>query len=147
VLDLTYRVSALQSIFGEGTSQIFNTAKLKEAQGHIDGIQHDLYEINGAMGAVGGPLGAVSHSVRDYRLLVRMGYDLTAAADEGLQVAQTLLTPLQGGALSPDAPGITSDGIQSARAVLADAEGRILDAVAAYQQLDPAALPSQLKPG
>jgi hypothetical protein len=146
--DLAYRVSALQSMLSN-SSALFNPAKLQEAQGQIDGIQRDLYEINGAIDVIGGPLGAVSHSVQDYRLLIHMGYDLTAAGDEAVQVAQTLLTPLAGGALSSDAstPGITAADITQARALLADAQTRVLDAVAVYNQLDMGALPAQLKPG
>ncbi len=148
-VDLAYRVSALQSLVADGTSALFNTSKLKEAQDHIDSIQRDLYEINGAVNVVGGPLGALSATARNYRLLINMGYDLTAASDEGLQVAQTLLTPLAGGALSADAStsGITAADIQNAHAILADAQARVLDAVAVYKQLDPSALPAQLRPG
>jgi Protein of unknown function (DUF4012) len=147
--DLAYRVSALQSMVAGGTSALFNTSKLREAQDHIDSIQRDLFEINGAINVVGGPLGAVSSTARNYRLLINIGYDLTAAGDEGLQVAQTLLTPLAGGALSadPSTPGITAADIQQAHAILADAQARVLDAVAVYRQLDPSALPAQLRPG
>ncbi len=149
VADLAYRVSALQSMLAGGSAALLNTSNLTEAQGHIDGIQRDLYEINGAVDLVGGPLGAVSHSMRNYRLLIHMGYDLTAAGDEALQVAQTLLTPLAGGALSSDAstPGITAADIGQARSQVADAQARVLDAVAVYNQLDTSALPAQLQPG
>ncbi|HEX8034013.1 MAG TPA: DUF4012 domain-containing protein, partial [Ktedonobacterales bacterium] len=94
-------------------------------------------------------LAAVSPQMRNYRLLTRIGFDLTASADEGLQVAQTLLTPLQGGALAADTgtPGLTMQDITQARAVLNDATGRVQNAIQAFQALDPNALPSQLKPG
>ncbi len=146
--DAARRVSNLQAIFSGGSSTLFNGAKLKEAQTEVDGITHDLYEINGAMSIAGAPLAAVSPQMRNYRLLVRMGFDLTASADEGLNVAQTLLTPLQGGALSTDSttPGLTSNDIQQARAVLADANARLEDALTAYGSLDVAALPAQLQP-
>ena len=145
--DAARRVSNLQQIFAGGSSTLFNGAKLKDAQAEVDGITHDLYEINGAMNIAGAPLAAVSPQMRNYRLLVRMGFDLTASADEGLNVAQSLLTPLQGGALSSDSPGLTADDITQARAVLADANLRMQDALAAYNQLDVGALPSQLQPG
>lgn len=144
--DAARRVSNLQAIFAGGSSTIFNASKLKDAQAEVDGITHDLYEINGAMNIAGAPLAAINPQMRNYRLLVRMGFDLTASADEGLQVAQTLLTPLQGGALSSNSPGISSSDITQARAVLADASTRIQDALAAYHQLDIAALPAQLQP-
>jgi hypothetical protein len=147
--DAARRVSNLQAIFAGGTSALFNGAKLKEAQTEVDGITHDMYEINGAMNIAGAPLAAVSPQMRDYRLLVRMGFDLTAAADEGLNVGQTLLTPLQGGALSTDTgtPGLTMDDINQARAVLSDANARLQDSIGAYSSLDVGALPSQLRPG
>lgn len=147
--DAARRVQNLQDLLAGGTSSLFNATKLKQAQEEVDGITHDLYEINGAMNIAGAPLAAVSPTMRNYRLLTRIGFDLTAAADEGLQVGQTLLTPLQGGALSADngTPGLTMKDIAQARAVLNDASGRVQDATAAFQALDPNALPSQLKPG
>ena len=145
--DAAHRVSTLQGLFAGGSSALFNTANLKEAQTQVDGITHDLYEINGAFSVIGAPLAAVSPQMRDYRLLVRIGFDLTASADEGLTVAQTLLSPLAGGALSSDSPGITPDNITQARAVLQDATLRVQDAIDAYHSLDMSALPSQLQPG
>jgi hypothetical protein len=145
--DALHRVSTLQAIFKDGSAALFNTANLKDAQEQVDGITHDLYEINGAMNIMGAPLAAVSPQMRNYRLLTRMGFDLTASADEGLTVAQTLLTPLQGGAFSSSSPGITAANIQQARQVLDDAIVRVQDAVAAYHQLDVSALPGQLQPG
>src|SRR5258708_4275728 len=78
-----------------------------------------------------------------------MGFGVAGWADGGLNVAQTLLTPIEGGAISSDSstPGLTSDDIQQARAVLSDATVRLQDAIAAYSALDVAALPAQLKPG
>jgi Protein of unknown function (DUF4012) len=147
--DAMRRVQNLQDILAGGTSSLFNATKLKQAQEEVDGITHDLYEINGAMNIAGAPLAAVSPQMRNYRLLTRIGFDLTASADEGLQVAQTLLTPLQGGALAADTgtPGLTMQDITQARAVLQDARGRVQDAIQAFEALDPNALPSQLKPG
>ena len=100
------------------------------------------------MNLAGAPLAAVSPAVRDYRLLTRMGFDLTAAADEGLDVAQTLLLPLEGGALPSDSstPGITTSDIQQAQGVLAEASARIDDALAAYAAIDVHALPGILQP-
>ncbi|MGH2517916.1 MAG: DUF4012 domain-containing protein [Ktedonobacterales bacterium] len=144
--DAAHRVSALQGIFAGGSSALFNTANLKDAQTQVDGITHDLYEINGAFSVIGAPLAAVSPQIRNYRLLVRMGFDLTASADEGLNVAQTLLTPLAGGALSSDGAGISPADITQARAVLQDASSRIQDAIDAYHSLDVGALPAQLQP-
>ncbi len=147
--DAARRVSKLQAIFAGGSAALFNGSNLKDAQAEVDGITHDLYEINGAMNIAGAPLAAVSPAMKNYRLLVRIGFDLTSSADEGLNVAQTLLTPIEGGAISSDssAPGLTSDDIQQARAVLADATVRLQDAITAYSALDVAALPAQLKPG
>ena len=148
-VDLARHVAHLQQMAAGGTAQLINSSKLAEAQVDIAAIEGDLYEINGAVTVVGAPLGAVSHSVRNYQLLVRMGYDLTGAANESIQVAQSLLTPLEGGALSASSssPSITPANIQQARALLADAYARTLDAVDAYQQIDQGALPAQLKPG
>lgn len=148
-IDLARHVSHLQQLAAGGSAQLINGTKLSEAQADIAAINGDLYEINGAVTVVGAPIGAVSHSVRDDQLLVRIGYDLTGAANESIQVAQALLTPLEGGALSADSttPGITPSDIQQARILLADAYARTLDAVNSYNQLDQSALPSQLKPG
>lgn len=147
--DLARHVSHLQKMAAGGTAQLINGTKLTEAQADISAIEGDLYEINGAVTVVGAPFGAVSHTARNYQLLVRIGYDLTGAANESIQVAQSLLTPLEGGALSADAskPGITPADIQQARVLLADAYARTLDAVNVYHQLDQSALPAQLAPG
>ncbi|HET9110921.1 MAG TPA: DUF4012 domain-containing protein [Ktedonobacterales bacterium] len=148
-IDLARHVSHLKAMAAGGTAQLINGSKLTEAQADIAAIEGDLYEINGAVAIAGAPLGAVSPTMRNYQLLVRIGYDLTGAANESIQVAQSLLTPLEGGALSSDSttPGITPADIQQARVLLADADARTLDAVAAYHQLDQNALPAQLKPG
>ena len=63
-------------------------------------------------------------------MLVRIGFDLSASADEGLQVVQTILTPLQGGALaagqrSRHYPGRSEPGAS----VLVDATLRVQDAL------------------
>jgi hypothetical protein len=149
LLDLAVRANHIQSVLKGGAQQVLQPTKLAIVQEDVHSIEQDLYEINAVTNVVGAPGAAVSHSVANYRLLMRMGFDLTAAGDEGLQVAQTLLVPLQGGALaaSDTTPGITPNDIHRARAVLADAKTRVADAVAAYQQLDLKALPSSLKPG
>ncbi len=149
VADAARRATSLQALVKSAGTQLIQPAKLAEVQGDVDGIEHDLYEINAVTNVLGAPLAAMSPTLKDYRLLIRMGYDLTAAADEGIRVGQTLLTPLQGGALSANdnSPGITPADIDQARGVLADAQVRVGDAIAAYQALDQKALPSQLRPG
>jgi hypothetical protein len=146
--DAYHRVQTLQALFADGSASLLNTAKLADAQTQVDALSHDLYEINSVVSTLGAPLAVLSPQLRDDRLLVRLGFDLTASADEGLQVAQTILTPLQGGALatSGSSPGITPADLQQASAVLADATVRVADAEAAYTQLDPTALPPQLRP-
>ncbi|HEY7835386.1 MAG TPA: DUF4012 domain-containing protein [Ktedonobacterales bacterium] len=148
VADIAHRASHLQALVADPTS-VLSPSGLSTVQADVDSIEHDLYEINAFTNIIGAPLAAVSSTFRNYRLLVRMGFDLTAAADEGIQVGQTLLTPLQGGALSsdPNNPGLTPDDIGQARSTLADAKSRVQDAVAAYDQLNQAKLPSQLRPG
>ena len=91
-------------------------SKLGEAKYHLNAIQQDLYEIDGVVGLTTAPLSFwLSPTVRNYRLLIRIGYDLTAAGTTGIDVAQTLLGPLTGGALSSDGQGINADDIQRAR--------------------------------
>ncbi len=143
--DALRRAQTLQGMLSD-QSALLNTTALKNAQAQVDGLTHDLYEINSAMNIVGAPLSAVSPTVRNYRLLTRIGFDLTATASEGLQVAQTILTPLQGGALAADSstPGLTMDDMNQAKAVLADAQVRLADALAANAQLDPSALKGPL---
>ncbi len=147
--DLARHVAHLQAMTAGGTAQLINGSKLSEAQADISAIEGDLYEINGAVAVVGAPIGAVNHTARDMQLLIRIGYDLTGAANESIQVAQSLLTPLEGGALSASSstPSITPADIQQARVLLADADARTLDAVAVYHQLDQNALPAQLRAG
>jgi len=146
-VDIARRVTALRGIISD-SSALFNTTKLTEAQSQIDGITQDLYEINGAMNLAGAPLAAINPEMRNYRLLVRIGYDTAASADEGLNVVQTLLAPLRGAALSAGGTqGISAADMQQAKAVLADATSRMQDALAAYNSLNPQYLPSQLQPG
>src|SRR5262249_35193499 len=77
----------------------------------------------------------------------RMGYDLTSAAEGGLKVAQTVLVPLQGGAISSDTgASLTPADIEQARLALAAADTQIADALTAYNQLNRSALPPQLQP-
>ncbi|WIG58113.1 MAG: hypothetical protein OJF49_000858 [Ktedonobacterales bacterium] len=144
--DALRRINNVQTMLAD-QSALFNAEKLKAAQSEVDGLTRDLYEINSAMNVVGAPLAAVNPTVRNYRLLTRIGFDLTATADEALQVAQTVLTPLQGGALAADSssPGLTMNDITQARAVLADASVRVQDALEAYHQLSPDALNGSLK--
>jgi uncharacterized protein DUF4012 len=146
VSDATYHAASLQSLFSGGASSLLSVSKLGEAKDHLNAIQQDLYEIDGVVGLTTAPLSSVSPTVRNYRLLIRIGYDLTAAGTTGIDVAQTLLGPLTGGALSSDGQGINADDIQRARVSLAGAEARVADALASYQQLDQSALPAQLKP-
>ncbi len=148
-LDAYQRAQNLQALFADGTSSLLNTAKLQEAQQQMDGLSHDLYEINSLVNVAGAPLSAISPQVRDLRLLARIGFDLSSSGDEGLQVARTILTPLQGGALAADdtTPGLTQADIAQAQQVLADASSRVQDALAAYNQLDRNALPGPLRPG
>ena len=143
--DALRRAQTLQGMLSD-QSALLNATALKNAQAQVDGLTHDLYEINSAMNIVGAPLSAVSPTVRNYRLLTRIGFDLTATASEGLQVAQTILTPLQGGALAADSgtPGLTMDDMNQAKAVLADAQVRLADALAANAQLDPSVLKGPL---
>jgi hypothetical protein len=146
VSDAAYHAASLQSLFSGGASSLLSVSKLGEAKDHLNAIQQDLYEIDGVVGLTTTPLTSVSPTVRNYRLLIRIGYDLTSAGSTGVGVAQTLLGPLTGGALSSEGQGISADDIQRARVSLASAEARVADAIAAYQRLDPAALPAQLKP-
>jgi hypothetical protein len=147
--DLVRRADDLRALTAGGVTNVINASNLSRAQQDVASIQSDLYEINGAVAVVGAPAAAVSHTARDYQLLIRMGYDLTGAASEALQIAQMLVTPLEGGALSNTngTPGITPADIQQSRVLLSDAYARALDAIQAYQQLDLQALPAQLKPG
>ena len=149
VTDLTRRAEDLRALSAGGVTSLINASNITRAQQDINAIEGDLYEINGAVAVIGAPAAAVNHTARNYQLLVRIGYDLTGAASESLQIAQMLVTPLEGGALSTDSatPGIQPADIQQARVLLSDAYTRSLDAIAAYQQLDPQALPAQLKPG
>jgi hypothetical protein len=146
VSDAAYHAASLQSLFSGGASSLLSVSKLGEAKDHLNAIQQDLYEIDGVAGLTTAPLSSVSPTVRNYRLLIRIGYDLTSAGATGVDVAQTLLGPLTGGALSSDGTGINADDIQRARVSLASAEARVADGLAAYQQLDQSALPAQLKP-
>jgi hypothetical protein len=148
VADASQRVNRIQDLIAGDPTQLINASKMEEMQGEIDGLQHDLYEINGVINVIGAPFGGASPTIQNYRLLARMGSDLASAADGGLKVAQTVLVPFQGGAISSDTgPGLTPDDIQQAREALATAETQVADAVDAYNQLDHNALPPELKPG
>lgn len=147
--DLQRHVTHLQQLAAGGSALLLDGAGLREAQVDIAAINSDLYELNGVATIVGTPIGALSPTVRDERLLIHLGFDLTSAANETIQVAQTLLTPLDGAALSSSAaaPSVNQADIQRASALLDDATARALDATAVYQQLDQSALPAQLQPG
>ena len=93
--DAYQRAQSLQALFADGSTSLLNTAKLQDAQTQVDSLSQDLYEINSVVSTLGAPLAVASPQLRDDRLLVRIGSDLTASADEGLQVARTILTPLQ----------------------------------------------------
>lgn len=148
VVDTSRRVSALRELVGNDPAQLMSSANLAQAQAQVVGIQQDLYEINGAMNIVAAPWAASSASIRNYRLLVRMGLDLTSAAGNSLQVAQTVLRPVQGGLISNDSAssGITMADIQQARQLLADARSHLVDAEQTYNQLDQRSLPGPFKP-
>lgn len=147
-VDAMRRVSHLQTVLQGGKQQLLKSATLSDVQSNVDAIAQDLYELNAAANVIGAPLAAVSPTARNYRLLVRIGYDLSTAARESVQVGQTLLAPLQGGALASESgAGITPDDIQQARSVLADTRIRVVDALAAYRSLDPHALPALVRPG
>ena len=139
VADASQRVSNIPGLVAGDPTQLMNSTKLDELQSEVDGIQHDLYEINGVINVVGALRPEVSSpTIQNYRLLVRMGYDLTSAAEGGLQVAQTVLGPLQGGAISSDTgPSITPADIQQARAALASADTQIADALERLQPTRP----------
>ena len=147
--DAYRQAESLQALFSDGSASLLNTEKLAEAQTQLDALSHDLYEINSVVSPLGAPLALANPQLRDDRLLVRIGFDLSASADEGLQVARTILTPLQGGALAIQGSGplITASDLSQAQTVLADATGQVQDALVAYSQLDPATLPAQLRPG
>lgn len=149
ITDLARRAEDLRALSAGGATSLINASNITRAQKDVAAIEADLYEINGAVAVAGAPAAAISHAARNYQLLVRIGYDLTGAASESLQIAQSLVTPLEGGALSTSTttPGIQPSDIQQARVLLSDVYVRALDAIAAYQQIDPQALPAQLKPG
>lgn len=145
--DAIARVTHIQHMLAGGASQLLNPSTLKSMQGELDGLSSDLAEINAATQFVGAPLSAASSTVRNYTLLMRIGFDLTTAGDEALHVAEIILTPLQGGALSSAGPGIHPTALQHARSLVASAYGYALDALSAYNHLNPYTLPHQLRPG
>jgi len=146
--DAYSRVTKLQAMLAGGSSSLLNTQTLADMHTQLAGLSQDLYEINGAVNVAGAPIGAVSSSARNYRLLVRMGYDLTTAGDEAVQMAQIVLTPLAGGALAATgSPGLQPSDMQHARNLLADADAYVSDALSAYNAINPATLPKQLQPG
>ncbi len=142
-IDVSRRVSALQELVAGNPAELANADKLQDAQLQIAAMRQDLYEINGAMSIVATPLGMAGSSVRNYQLLTRIGLDLTTAAQSGMEVAQTVLEPTQGSAVTV---GITSADIQQARGALALVRTNVLDAYQAYLSLDQRTLSGQFKP-
>jgi hypothetical protein len=142
-IDLSHRVSALQALVAGDPAELANAGTRQDAQLQIAAMRQDLYEINGAMSVIATPLGAAGSSVRNYQLLARIGLDLTTAAQDGMEVAQTVLEPTQGSALTT---GITSADIQQAQGALALVRTNVLDAYQAYLSLDQRTLPDQFKP-
>jgi Protein of unknown function (DUF4012) len=152
--DAQRRLAALDHLFSGGaaaaavSSPASLTRTLADAQAQVEGIQGDLQAINGLANLVGQPLSTVSPALRDDALLLRIGNDLSAAALAGLAAGQTLTRPLQVGMPGTgQAMGLTLADIQSAQEGLSAARSSIVDAVAAYDALDPRALPAQLGPG
>ncbi|GAC1447302.1 MAG: hypothetical protein PVSMB4_02350 [Ktedonobacterales bacterium] len=145
--DAMGRISHLEALVKGGKQQLLKPDTLKDLQGNVDAIAQDFYELNAAANVIGAPLAALSPAARNDRLLIRMGNDLATAAKEGIQMGQTLVAPLQGGALSSDSAGLTPDDISQASAVLADARAHVVDAIVAYRALDPTALPAMVRPG
>jgi hypothetical protein len=147
--DAAHRVTTLQAIFDHGSSaSLLDVSTLAQVQIQLDALSQDMFELNALTTTFGAPLAPLNPQVQDDRLLVQIGYDLAVAADQGVQVARTILTPLQGGALAAGGSeeGITATTLAQARTVLATATQHVQDAEAAYTQLDPAALPPQVRP-
>ncbi|HEY7341707.1 MAG TPA: DUF4012 domain-containing protein [Ktedonobacterales bacterium] len=142
-LDVTRRVSALNELVAGDPAGLASAGTLHEARLQVADLRQDLYEINGALSVIGTPLGTSSASVRNYQLLTRIGLDLTTAAQNGMEFAQSMLEPTQGSAVTA---GITSADIQQAQGALALARTNVLDAYQAYVQLDQRTLPDQFKP-
>jgi Protein of unknown function (DUF4012) len=150
--DAQRRVAALERLFSGGSALVSSPATLSrtlaEAQTQVRGIQHDLQAFDGVANLVGQPLGALSPTARNDELLLGMGNDLTGAADAALTAAQTVLQPLQGGVLNGSAsPGLTPNEAQQVQDLVSQAHADLLDAVSMQQELDPTALPAQVRPG
>jgi Protein of unknown function (DUF4012) len=149
VYDASRRVTALREMVAGNPARLMQPGVLSDVHSQVAEIENDLYEINGAMNVLGAPLAASNTSLRNYRLLVRLGLELTAAANDGLQSARAMLQPVEGGfttSANAAAPGITRADLQQARQSLDDARGHLLSAYAIYQQLDQSELPSMFKP-
>ncbi len=147
--DALRRAAALQALLADGPSTLLNAGKIDDAQRQVSALRVDLYELNGAANLLLAPVGVFSAQAQDMRLLIRIGTELTTVADEGLQVARLILTPLEGGALGPttDVPSITSADLRRAGTLLADADGHLGVALEAASRLNPTALPRQLRAG
>jgi len=147
--DLSRRMAHLQELTAGGAGQLIFGGQLSAAQVDAAALQSDLYDLNGVVSVLGWPLGAVSAGARDEQLLFHVGYDLAVAANEGMQVAQSVLVPLESGMLAATSttPAITATDIQQARVLLADADAHTLDALLTYRQLDQHSLPAQFQPG
>lgn len=148
VADASRRVSVLKELLAGDPTRLMNAETLQTAQLQVDGIRSDLYEINGAMNIVSAPWAKTSVTVQNYRLLVRIGLDLTTAAGDGLRVAESILKPVQGGLItsSAEASGITQGDIEQAHELLAHARSYLVDASRAFHQLDQSSLPGLFKP-
>ena len=147
--DFSRRMADLEQLAAGGAPQLLFGGQLSAAQADVVAIQRDLYTINGVESVANLPLGAVIHSIHADQALTRIGYDLATAANDGVQVAQAVAIPLEGGLLAPSsaAPYVTAAKIQQARGWLDDADAHVYDAQLIYQQLDQSALPADYQTG
>lgn len=150
-VDAAHRAVTLDHLISGGAQALLSPSGLAEAQDNVNAMQRDLQALSGASNVLGGPIGAISGSARDYQLLIQVSSEVTTAAAEGLNVAQTVVQPLQGSALGADtsssgSSGITMADLNRATAELNDAEAHIALASATAKQIDFSKLPSQLGP-
>jgi hypothetical protein len=147
--DLSRRMADLERLASGGVAQLLFGGQLSAAQADVIAIQRDLYTLNGVVSVANAPLGVVSHSIPTNQGLARIGYDLATAANDGIQVAQAVAIPLEGGILTPSAaaPYVTAAKIQQSRAWLDDADAHVYDAQLTYKQLDQSALPAEYQAG
>ena len=95
IADASHRAAMLRTMVQTDGTSLIQLAKLREMQTNVRAIEHDLGEISGATNLLAAPMSALSPAIRDDQLLLRIGNDLAAAADEGLQIGQTLLPILR----------------------------------------------------